>query len=461
MTLFKNLIGTSTMLVLFIYTNTTFGQNIEYSKQIDNNIKVLDHYLTTEGEFKIVYYKAGENILRREENKIQLINQNFEKLWEYEVEIIEGVGATNFYHIAYDDQYIYVLNYNVVLKAENSKSVLTRLDYSGGAKKIDFTSVYNIRSAYAMEIIDGNLYVLGATATGTINPYMNTVETSAHIIILDSELKQKGTTYNLPNKIEGTENNILWNYTGIVDGNFTFWAQYDLAEGSKSTVKLPKEIDTFLEDLVISPTNEIVSRQKKGMSARIKRIPTPYKYDADEFQIKTDSGFSNIRGAVLYMTTHTLEIIRNGNKSANIIESIYNLSLTNKKLTTVGKIMYVIEDIVFDPINDNLVLIIRTHLEGQQCLIELDNSFNAIRIQQYQTQHFDIYPSSQPNFSTSIQNSVMLWEQPENKHKKNGFDYAIEKGGKSQYSFLNYPDYQIVIEDSRFNAQTWGYKIIR
>ncbi|MBI3136205.1 MAG: hypothetical protein HYZ14_16140 [Bacteroidetes bacterium] len=435
------------------------SQTITYSAQLKNDVEIKELYKSGDGEFKIKYYKSGDHIVRLEQNKVQLFTKNFEQLWEYYIPLIEGYGSSNYHKLACDENYIYVISYNVVVKAENSRSTLTRIDYSGNVKSIDFTTVFQLRSAYALEIVNGDLYVIAARATGSMTPYYNTVETSAHVICLDSEMNQKGKVADVPYSETGTENNLYWEYTGIHNGNFTFYSGYHRTKNGKPSADSKDQF--FYEKYSLSSDLEVVEHTRQPRPAKEIQYLIPDKYDPKRWQVTTDSGFSSIRGTVQQMRTTKLFIESNEAKSPDLVKAMYDLSTTGKKDIKPYFETYTIDDIVYDPINDIVLVSFRTVSVGQQYLAFLNHELKPVKIYAYIALLPNSIVPSQPNVSLDIKEVIMSWESPENKLVKNGFDLAMEKADKSQFTFLNYDDYQIVLHDNFYTKQTWGYKVIR
>ena len=73
------------LIVLIVTTNISISQDYSFSKKVDNNLEISNpiNVINVQIEYKKV---LGDKILRRESNKIQLFNSEFEKEWELELE---------------------------------------------------------------------------------------------------------------------------------------------------------------------------------------------------------------------------------------------------------------------------------------------------------------------------------------------------------------------------------------
>lgn len=456
------------LIVLIVTTNISISQDYSFSKKVDNNLEISNpiNVINVQIEYKKV---LGDKILRRESNKIQLFNSEFEKEWELELDLLEGLGSNNYFTWNANENYIFVFQYSMTFKNDKVLSKLIRIDYEGNKKEIIFSDIKAVRGGTVIEIYDDKVYFLGTSTSGTVNPYMNTLIIYYHLYVFDIELNEVLYNHDLPHHHNDTDYNNYWFYRGSEQNTSHFSSIVSYDKKGKTTESISKVVKQELVHYKINTTTGSFETQYEELNPEEKIIPNKIAqiytdYDKEKYQLYLNQhefeGINFKRKSPLESIT-----IKNGtSNSENLMEKFLEISGVTSKIKNLGELLLV--NFVEDPINEGYTLLI---LRGYGTETESVLRYGIVISPDLKIERIYEYNVYYDSFVRPFENSMRVFTKPRKNswgerssgYKDNAYDWSIQNGGDSFISIFNYEDYQVLLEDNRKTKETKVYKFTR
>lgn len=464
------------LIILVVIPFFTIAQNIEFQKVIDDNVQVM-HY--DYGRQSIIRYQkvSNEMVLRFEDLKVQLYDINFDRKWEINLEkLTEGTAGYNRFATAFDDEFIYILQYNTASLAGVSSGLaqLHKIDYEGNiVKSIDFYDIGKVEYVFAAEqemvLIDEKLFVLwsGPPKDDKSSDASSKMD-MFNITILTTDLTGINKTIALPHKIAGTERTEFWNYSGMKDGIFIFRRFYEKNKKGEYTTLVSSENTRWFEYVEVTQNLEM-QNYRSGNTAETEdftiHLNGNYKYDTSLYYIEYE-GIKRQIGDL----THSFPIdvskpspgfflYKGEQKSDNLIDGL--IQLVDKNFKPADR--FIIKRIISDPINNSVNIIAQISYPSS-FLFTFDDQLKIIAITEYlsgtKMGGANEFGHSY-SYNYGCYSFKRIWGDLTSNHKINALEYSAQFGAKHHVTILNYDDYQILLLDNKLKATSTVYKFVR
>lgn len=455
----------STISLLVALTGLT--QNIEFSKKLDVNIQLTGEYVGALGEH-IRYEKVlDDQILRLEENRIALFNQELEKLWSLELETVKSVGGDNYYYVASDKEHIFIVQFGAAFKSSNAQSRLTCINLQGESKSILLSENIELRGINGLDIIDGNLHLIFSHTTGSAtNPYTKGLEIYSSIVVLNPDLEYVGTNYDLPSHLEEDPKfNTVWSYSRTDGENIVLKSYYFLTPNGKYYTYSKDGAEQYEMILIVDKDNNLVSNKSHKLATK-DQVPytlvynNPIKFDPNVYKVK--AGIYKFTKLRVDKADLKLYITKDSVNSGNIIAQFFDLTKLNTgAVRTFNGSSAKVVDVVEDPLNENVNIILISET-GTRYLLTLNSELKLAYVQEYKTCYKPHnFSSIGSNFTNGFSDVSASWGTIPNDHIPNAFDLAMKQTEKSQFTVVNYPTYQLLFTDNKSSNEVHVYKVVR
>ncbi len=443
-----------TVVLALVNSNSeSFAQNIEFEKKLDNTVQ-LDEYVNHRQNY-IRYYKVlDDKILRVENLKLQLFDYKFDKIWEIELERLDSKKAILDYDNIYvnsDNNDIFLIQLTYIEKlTAGSKLRLIKIGKNGKllSKEIKYKSTrfYNID-------VSKNRVFIHFLEPGKVQ--LASVLTTPRILVFDKELNFL-QEIELPQTTENSEVVPKWIYNKFEDNEFYYECYYYKKDGKisidkrKEAIMKKREIIVNEKGILFDSTSVISEKIKIQYYSSNQFFYYPLMFDNSVYLIYFNKVLlSNVRRG--FIMSANVKIIKD-NYEINLNQEISNF---NSKFN--GELIGV-EDIVHDPINNNIIFII-TGTYPNRYLITFNDKLEIAYMQKIKV--LTDSKKTTGNLSLAISKLKKSFGQYPEGHVMNALDYAVKLDGKPFITILNYSNYQLLFTDNKDTGESKVYKFIK
>jgi hypothetical protein len=409
-------------------------------------------------KYSVCYDQFGDGFSRLEGTKLQYFSSDLKKVWEKELELVDGIGKYNWFITNNNGEEMIIAQYGTAYKVDNIDARLIKVNTEGNIKFIDLGEVFNFRGVGGYEFFEDGFMMHAIEAKGTVTPYGNTLKFYTHVLHFNYDLELVGEIITLPAFTEDEKFNFIWVYDGMIDGNYNFVTTYYL-KGNQPSESEEKE-GQEKRNLVIDKNGKLVSETTSALSAPFiagtsKMIFSPIKYDRNRYNVILEGAeLEPLRFFNIMTSFENIVVEKDGEKSKNLVTEFYTLvspkTLENKKITPALQLT----DVVEDKINDNLVLIFHSTASYLYYVAILDDDLSIASITSYAS--YDVGTSAkfaEREFFLYCGDKREEFGQLPSGYKSNPFTKMNEGGKESMHTILNYPGYQLLITDC-FDTKT-------
>lgn len=435
-------------LLVFLPVQLGFSQNSKFiDTGIDSKMPYEDH------KYNVCYDKFGDGFTRLEGLRLQYFNDNLEKVWEKELELVSGIGKLNWFVTNNNGEEMIIAQYGTAFKVDNIDARLIKVDKDGQMKIIDLGAILNFRGIGGYEFFKDGFMMHAIEARGTVTPYGNTLKFYTHTLHFDYDLNLQGNIVTLPAFTEDEKYNYYWVYSGLQDGNYAFTATYYLSDGNPSE----KNEDQGKEKRIIEidKSGKIISDDTKkhpdcflvGLSGL---VVTPINFDQGRYRVLLEGEKLAYLRHFSYSTDFKEVIVeKDGVKSDNLTTRFHEIVnpklMSNKRFTPTLEITNVIED----KINDNLVLIAHTSSYYKYYVIILNEDLSISYIMTFKSYEVSSdAKNAEREFFLYFDKKDEFYGKLPSGYKDNAFTKMAQYEGKVMHTLLDYEGYQLLITDN-------------
>lgn len=387
------------LFVVFSANFKAYAQNIEFKKILDDNVSCYNH-ANSEAPYFIYEKFQGDKLLRMENRKVQLFDENFKLIWEIKLDRVKSSNSDNYFTVKVTQDEIYIFQRGFSKYPSKTKSVFHKISADGEITSLELTKRIKINNAEAIHVFEEKVILV----------YSIYNRTKTYITAFDKNLED-------------------------IEKTIEIFSHYELSESEKnhlnikkdSTIKINKKSYLFFENNNISI------------------FPM---------------SFSSLSNSMLFKKYNSLFISINGEESRNLLPQFFKLLSSKTQVPKYFNICFY--DIIEDPINGSFNIML--HESNHSAYLLIFNAQQDLTAIRYFKIGYTIYEERPKNnnfaFPFSKNGNELFGELPQG-HKVNAFEYALTLKGKSFYTIINYDEYQLLISDNITSGISEIYKIVK
>lgn len=408
--------------------------------------------------YTVTYDRFGSGFSRIEGNRLQYFSADLQKVWEKDLELVQGIGNMNWFVTNNNGEEMIIAQYGTAYKVDNIEAKLIKVDTNGNTKSIDLGAIFNFRGIGGYEFFDNGFMLHATEAKGTVTPYGNTLKFYTHILHFDYDLNLVGSIQTIPAFSSDEEFNYLWVYDGLDGENYRFVSTYYLKDGKPS--ETDKEFGQEKRTILISKEGKIEADAFTELSEVFdagvnNMIYCPIKYDTSKYQVLLDGEeLEAMRFFGCNKRFEKINVSKDGNTSENLVPQLYKYisPKTLERENYTPTIQFV--DAIEDKVNHNLVLIATLASYYQYYVIILNDDLNIAQVTTYTSYETGVAGKFfEREFFLCTSEVKESYGQFPDGYQPSAFTAMNKTSKETMHTILDYGKYYLLITDD-FSTKT-------